>query len=455
VAEIAVDKYYQLINGGNVVTAADILSKKKKIAVVGLGYVGLPLAVAFASVAEVIGFDISERKIRQLTEGFDATGEVGPDALAAAPITFTCDAARLEEACFLVVTVPTPIDRFKKPDLSPVESATRLIGRHLVSGSIVVYESTVYPGVTEETCVPILEAESGLICGRDFKVGYSPERINPGDKVHTVDKITKVVSGQDIETLATVAEVYESIIVAGVHRASSIKVAEAAKVIENTQRDLNIALMNELALIFNKLGIPTLDVLEAAGTKWNFLPFRPGLVGGHCIGVDPYYLTHKAEEIGYHPHVILAGREINDDMGKYIAQMTVKKLIEAHKQVKGARILILGLTFKENVPDIRNTRVVDIISELKDFGLDVLVHDPCADSEETREEYDIELVRLEEVGKVDGVVLAVAHRQFEELDPIRLKGLCGNGNGCGVVVDVKGFLDGARITESGLTYWSL
>jgi UDP-N-acetyl-D-galactosamine dehydrogenase len=438
-----------------VVTAADILSKRKKIAIVGLGYVGLPLAVAFAGVAEVIGFDVSERKIRQLSEGHDATGEVGAAALTAASITFTRDAARLGEASFFIVTVPTPIDRFKKPDLSSVEAASRLVGRHLATGSIVVYESTVYPGVTEDICVPILEAESGLTCGRDFKVGYSPERINPGDKVHTVDKITKVVSGQDADALATVAEVYESIIIAGVHRASSIRVAEAAKVIENTQRDLNIALMNELALIFNKMGIPTLDVLEAAGTKWNFLPFRPGLVGGHCIGVDPYYLTHKAEEIGYHPHVILAGREINDDMGRYIAQMTVKKLIEAHKQVRDARILVLGLTFKENVPDIRNTRVMDIISELKDFGLEAVVHDPCADAGEAREEYGIELVRLEDVGKVDGVVLAVAHRQFEALHPRKLKELCANGNGRGVVVDVKGILDGTQVAQAGLTYWAL
>ncbi len=332
------------------VSIEQIKNRNAKIAVVGLGYVGLPLAAAFGHKADVIGFDIDERKMAQLREGNDTTGELTSAQLAATRLDYTTDPARLKEAQFLIVTVPTPIDGNNKPDLRPIESASRMIGANLAPGSIVVYESTVYPGVTEEIAVPILEEVSGLKCGVDFKVGYSPERINPGDKVHTVDKIIKVVAGQDTETLETVAQVYELVITAGVHRAASIKVAEAAKVIENTQRDLNIALMNELALIFGRMGIPTRDVLAAAGTKWNFLPFTPGLVGGHCIGVDPYYLTYKAEQIGYHPQVILAGRRINDGMGKHVAEQTVKKLIVADKAVKGARVLILGLTFKENCP---------------------------------------------------------------------------------------------------------
>ena len=437
------------------ITADAIIGGQKKIAVIGLGYVGLPLAVAFAKKTQVIGFDISQRKIDQLCEGYDATGEVCRDELAKAAIELTSDPARLRDASFLIVTVPTPIDDHKKPDLRPVESASRLIGQNLAPGSIVVYESTVYPGVTEDICVPLLEAESGLKCGEGFKVGYSPERINPGDKVHTVDKIVKVVSGQDAETLDTVAQVYGAVVTAGIHRASSIKVAEAAKVIENTQRDLNIALMNELAIIFNKLDIPTRDVLAAAGTKWNFLNFTPGLVGGHCIGVDPFYLTFKAEEVGYYPQVILSGRRINDGMGKYVAENTVKKLIRAGKAVKGARVLVLGLTFKENVPDIRNTKVVDIIAELRDYEVEVLVHDPVASAEETRHEYGFDLVSLEAVGHVDAVVLAVAHEQFKSLGPVQLKALCDNGNGCGVVVDVKNLLERDEVEGQGMGYWSL
>ena len=437
------------------ITADEILGGQQKIAVVGLGYVGLPLAIALAKKARVVGFDISRRKVEQLRRGYDATGEVEAAELAQSTIELTDDAARLREASFLIVTVPTPIDDHKKPDLRPVESASRLIGRNLAPGSIVVYESTVYPGVTEDICVPLLEQESGLKCGAGFKVGYSPERINPGDKVHTVDKIVKVVAGQDEETLETVARVYAAVVTAGVHRASSIKVAEAAKVIENTQRDLNIALMNELAIIFNKLDIPTRDVLAAAGTKWNFLNFTPGLVGGHCIGVDPFYLTFKAEEIGYYPQVILAGRRINDGMGKYVAENTVKQLIRAGKAVKGARVLVLGLTFKENVPDIRNTKVVDIIAELRDYEVDVLVHDPVADPVEAREEYGLELVGLDAVGQVDGVVLAVAHEVFRGISVERLHELCGNGNGCGVVVDVKGMLDRPAIESKELWYWGL
>jgi UDP-N-acetyl-D-glucosamine/UDP-N-acetyl-D-galactosamine dehydrogenase len=437
------------------VTADQIKKGNARIAVVGLGYVGLPLAAAFGHKAKVVGYDISEKKISELRRGFDATGEMSRDDLASTRVDYTMEPARLREARFIIVTVPTPIDAHRSPDLRPVISSSTAIGRNLSPGSIIVYESTVYPGVTEEICVPILEKESGLKCGRDFKVGYSPERINPGDKVHTIDKIVKVVSGQDAETLETVAEVYEMVVSAGVYRASSIKVAEAAKVIENTQRDLNIALMNELAIIFNRMDIPTRDVLEAAGTKWNFLRFTPGLVGGHCIGVDPYYLTYKAEEIGYNPQVILAGRRINDGMGKYVAEMTVKKMIQADKAVKGARVLVLGLTFKENVPDIRNSKVVDILRELEEYEIETLVHDPMADPEEARHEYGIDLVRLEDVGDVDAIVWAVSHEAFSNLTPRRLKEICCNGNRNGVVMDVKSALRRSEVEEEGLVYWSL
>ncbi|PLX89874.1 MAG: nucleotide sugar dehydrogenase [Desulfuromonas sp.] len=435
-----------------VITVQQILDRQAKVAVIGLGYVGLPLAAAFGKQVDVIGFDIHAGKIQQLRDGFDATGELTADELKATTIDYTTDPARIGEASFLIVTVPTPIDNNKKPDLTPLESASRTIGQNLEKGAIIVYESTVYPGVTEDVCVPILERESGLTCGVDFKVGYSPERINPGDKVHTVDKIVKVVSGQDGETLETVAQVYEMIVTAGVHRAASIKVAEAAKVIENTQRDLNIALMNELALIFGRMGIPTMDVLAAAGTKWNFLPFTPGLVGGHCIGVDPYYLTYKAEEIGYLPQVILAGRRINDGMGKYVAENCIKKMIQADKAIKGTRVLVLGLTFKENCPDIRNSKVIDIIHELEDYGVQVLVHDPMACAEETRAEYGIELVDLDNVSGVDAIVWAVAHGAFSDLDPVRLKQLCA---GQGVVIDVKNVLERRDVEKTGLSYWSL
>ncbi len=437
------------------VTINAIRKRKAKIAVVGLGYVGLPLAAALGHHAEVIGFDIDARKLAQLRDGLDATGELSAEQLAATRIDYTADPARLHEAQFLIVTVPTPLCKNKRPDLEPLRSASTAIGRFLAAGSIVVYESTVYPGLTEEFCVPILEAESGLKCGVDFKVGYSPERINPGDKVHTIDKIIKVVSGQDAETLETVAQVYELVVTAGVHRAASIKVAEAAKVIENTQRDLNIALMNELALIFGKMGIATRDVLAAAGTKWNFLPFTPGLVGGHCIGVDPYYLTYKAESIGYLPQVILAGRRINDGMGKHVAEQTIKHLIRADKAVKGARVLVLGLTFKENCPDIRNSKVVDIVTELQDYGVEVLVHDPMADPAAARHEYGFDLVDLDGVAPVDGVVWAVAHKAFAGITPKKLKELCGNGNGCGMVMDVKGVLERGAVEGEGLAYWSL
>lgn len=437
------------------VTIEDITTKEARIAVVGLGYVGLPLAAAFGRKVDVLGFEIDEIKVTQLRDGFDVTGEQTSEELASTKIDYTTDPAKIKTADFIIVTVPTPIDKNNTPDLRPMESASRMIGQNLKAGAIVVYESTVYPGVTEEICVPILEAESGLKCGADFKVGYSPERINPGDKVHTVDKIVKVVSGQDEETLETVARVYELVITAGVHRASSIKVAEAAKVIENTQRDLNIALINELALIFNKLDIPTMDVLAAAGTKWNFLKFTPGLVGGHCIGVDPYYLTHKAEQIGYLPQVILAGRRINDGMGKYVAENTVKQMIKVAKVIKDSRVLILGLTFKEDVPDIRNTKVVDIVHELEDYGVEVLIHDPLASAEEARLEYRLDLSDLDAVGKVDAIIYAVGHKAYAEMTADKLAKLCGNGNGTGVVVDVKCQLEKTEIEASGLSYWTL
>jgi len=437
------------------VTIEEISNKQAKVAVVGLGYVGLPLAAAFGKQVDVIGFEIHLEKVEQLKSGFDATGELTSEDLKNTTIQYTTDPEDLKSADFIIVTVPTPIDENNNPDLTPMEKASTTIGQNLKKGTIVVYESTVYPGVTEDICVPILEQESGLKCGIDFKVGYSPERINPGDKVHTVDKIIKVVSGMDDETLDTIAQVYELIITAGVHRASSIKVAEAAKVIENTQRDLNIALINELALIFNKLDIPTMDVLAAAGTKWNFLKFTPGLVGGHCIGVDPYYLTHKAEQIGYLPQVILAGRRINDGMGKYVAENTVKQMILSGKIIKGARVLILGLTFKEDVPDIRNTKVVDIVTELKDYGVEVMIHDPLANSAETLHEYGLTLIDLSNVGKVDAVIYAVSHKAFANMTTQTFVDFCSNGSGRGIVVDVKNTLNRDEIEAAGLSYWSL
>lgn len=437
------------------VNLEQIAGRKEKIAVVGLGYVGLPLAVAFGRCCDTIGFDIDSDKVEQLKTNYDATGEVSAEQLERTEVYYTTDADQLAQASFIVVTVPTPIDINHNPDLTPVRSSTITIGKNMGPGTIVVYESTVYPGVTEDICVPLLEEHSGLKCGVDFKVGYSPERINPGDKVHTVDKITKVVSGQDDETLDTVAGVYEMIISAGVHRARSIKVAEAAKVIENTQRDLNIALMNELSIIFGMLDIPTKDVLAAAGTKWNFLPFTPGLVGGHCIGVDPYYLTHKAEEIGYNPQVILAGRRINDGMGKYVAENTVKKMIAAGKMIKGAKVLVLGLTFKENVPDIRNTRVIDVVRELEEYEIEVLVNDPVADAVAARHEYGVQLTSLADVGKVDAIVWAVPHEQYIATPLSQFRDMCSNGNGPGVLIDVKSVVDAVQVRELGFIYWSL
>lgn len=435
------------------ITFEDIASGVSEVAVVGLGYVGLPLAVALGDHFKVIGFDISRPRIEELREGKDSTREVAPERLARARVEYTDDPARLAGAGVIVVAVPTPIDGNRKPDLRPVVGATATVGAHMRAGCIVVYESTVYPGLTEEICVPLLEEKSGLTCGRDFTVGYSPERINPGDKVHTLESIVKVVAGQDQTTADLLARFYASIVRAGVHRASSIKVAEAAKVIENTQRDLNIALMNELALIFDRMGIDTNEVLEAAGTKWNFLPFRPGLVGGHCIGVDPYYLTFKAESIGFHPQVILAGRRINDGMGKFIAEKTIKAMIDAGCLIKGARVGLLGLTFKENVPDLRNSRVEDIIHELSDYHVDVLVHDPLADAEEAKEEYGVDLLPLPELMQLDALILAVSHAEFAQLDAGRIAAMFKNPKN-GIIIDVKGFLDRDALSRD-FRYWRL
>ncbi len=425
----------------------------QKVAVVGLGYVGLPLAIAFGKKISTIGFDISDAKIENYNKGIDLMGEVDEEDFAAAKhITFTSDPQRIREADMIIVAVPTPINQSHLPDLKHITASSRTVGENMSPGSTVIYESTVYPGVTEDVCVPVLEEASGLKCGRDFKVGYSPERINPGDKEHTLEKIVKVVAGQDQETLDKVAELYEMVVEAGVHRAESIKVAEAAKVIENTQRDLNIALMNELAIIFNRLGIDTKAVLEAAGTKWNFLPFRPGLVGGHCIGVDPYYLTYCAQQTGYRPEVILAGRRINDSMGAYIAQRTVKELIHAGIRVQGARVVILGLTFKENCPDIRNTKVLDIVDELKDYGITPLIHDPVADPKEAMEVYGIKLLR-ELPASTDCVIAAVAHQEYKDMGADAIRDLLVPDKG--IVIDVKGLFSRKDFPMDNVKYWRL
>ncbi len=428
------------------------MSHGRTISVVGLGYVGLPVAVAFGRQQQVIGFDIDPVRIEELKQGIERTNEVDPAELVKSDIHFTCDPQELKGADFHIVAVPTPVDEAKRPDLTPVLKASETVGSILKQGDIVVYESTVYPGATEEDCVPVLERCSGLKAGTDFHVGYSPERINPGDREHTFTTITKVVSGDDAETLETVARVYESVVTAGVHRAATIRVAEAAKVIENTQRDLNIALMNELALIFNRMGIDTRDVLAAAGTKWNFLPFDPGLVGGHCIGVDPYYLTHKATMVGYHPQVILAGRRINDGMGEYVASATVKQLIHAGHNVKGSTVTVLGFTFKENVPDLRNTRVIDIVRELRDYGITVQVHDPEADPQEAHEEYGISLLEESSLAPADAVIFAVPHRQYLERGWDLVTSLLDGGEG--PVLDIKARLDRVSV-PAGVSLWRL
>ena len=430
-----------------------LLKGEEKLSLVGLGYVGMPIAVAFAKKIKVVGYDLNAKKIELYKSGIDPTREVGDEAIKQTTVEFTADETKLREAKFHVVAVPTPVNDDHTPDLTPVEGASRILGRNLTKGSIVVYESTVYPGVTEDVCVPILEKESGLKCGVDFKVGYSPERINPGDKVHRLETITKIVSGMDDETLDVVAKVYELVVEAGVHRASCIKVAEAAKVIENSQRDINIAFMNELSIIFNKLGIDTKSVLEAAGTKWNFLKFFPGLVGGHCIGVDPYYLTYKAEQAGYHSQVILSGRRINDDMGKYVAENVVKNLIKAGKAVKDAKVAILGFTFKENCPDTRNSKVFDIVKELREYGIEPIIADPTADYEEAKHLYGVDFVDMNTISGCDAVVLAVAHDEFAKLTMAEVDKLFGEGQK--VLLDIKGLLNRKEYENAGYSYWRL
>jgi len=423
------------------------------VAVVGLGYVGLPLAVEFGKKFETIGFDLSKAKIDAYRKHIDPTKEVSTEELkAATKLHVTNDPADIAKAEYIVVAVPTPIDEAHQPDFRPLIGASTTVGQNMKKGAIVIYESTVYPGATEEVCVPILEKQSGLIWKKDFHVGYSPERINPGDKEHTLTRIVKVVSGDDEETLKKVAELYESVIVAGVHRTSSIKAAEAAKVIENTQRDLNIALMNELAVIFNRIGIDTLEVLEAAGTKWNFLPFRPGLVGGHCIGVDPYYLTHKADMLGYHPEVILAGRRINDNMGKFVAEQTIKQMIKTGSSVMGSKVIVLGLTFKENCPDLRNSRVIDVINELRDYGVEVFVHDPVPSKEEAHEEYGIDLVDWDNLPVADAIVAAVSHKEFLNNGPEHFKAKIKPG---GCFIDIKSQFNVDALKNAGLLFWRL
>lgn len=432
-----------------------IVKGEEKIALVGLGYVGMPIAVAFAKKVKVVGFDLNEAKIKLYQSGIDPTNEVGDAAIKEAKVEFTADEKKLQEAKFFIVAVPTPVNDDHTPDLTPVEGASRIVGRNLTEGSVVVFESTVYPGVTEEICVPILEKESGLKCGTDFKIGYSPERINPGDKVHRLETITKIVSGMDEETLDTVAKVYELVVDAGVYRAESIKVAEAAKVIENSQRDINIAFMNELSIIFNKMGIDTKAVLEAAGTKWNFLKFFPGLVGGHCIGVDPYYLTYKAEQMGYHSQIILSGRRINDDMGKYVAESLVKNLIKSDLAVKGARVAILGFTFKENCPDTRNTKVIDIYNELREYGITPMVVDPAADAGEAKRLYGIDFASIDQVKNMDAVIVAVAHDQFADLKKEQIRSFYKPENGKKVLSDIKGILNRDEYGADEFCYWRL
>jgi len=433
-----------------------IVNKDEKISLVGLGYVGMPIAVAFAKKADVLGFDINEEKIEEYKGGMDPTNEVGDQAIKDTTVDFTADASRLQEAKFHIVAVPTPITEDNVPNLSPLEAASKTVGQNLTEGSIVVYESTVYPGVTEDVCIPILEEESGLTHGEDFKVGFSPERINPGDKENRLETIVKVVSGSDDEALDIIAQIYELVVDAGVYKAESIRVAEAAKVIENAQRDINIAFMNELSIIFNMMDIDTKAVLEAAGTKWNFLNFTPGLVGGHCIGVDPYYLTYRAEQLGYHPDVVLAGREINDGMGKYVAESLVKELIQADVNIKRAKVAVLGFTFKENVPDFRNTRVIDIVDELKDYGIKPLIHDPQADFDEVYDEYGIEMDTYEDIKDMDAIILTVNHDEYKALTKEDFDKLYkDDANSSKVMIDVKGMLDRNEVETNGYNYFRL
>ncbi|MBQ7615506.1 MAG: nucleotide sugar dehydrogenase [Butyrivibrio sp.] len=432
-----------------------LLAGEEKLSLVGLGYVGMPIAVAYAKKIKVVGYDFNAEKVELYKRGIDPTREVGDEAIKETSVEFTADPEKLRECKFHVVAVPTPVNDDHTPDLSPVEGASHTLGKYLTKGSVVVYESTVYPGVTEDICVPILEQESGLKCGVDFKIGYSPERINPGDKVHRLDTITKIVSGMDEETLDTVAKVYSLVALAGVYKAQSIKVAEAAKVIENSQRDINIAFMNELSMIFHKMDIDTKSVLEAAGTKWNFLHFFPGLVGGHCIGVDPYYLTYKAEELGYHSQIILSGRRINDDMGKYIAESCVKNLIAADIPVKNAKVAIFGFTFKENCPDTRNTKVIDIYNELGEYGIKPVVVDPEADSDEAKRLYGIEFDSIDSIKDMDAVIVAVAHEAFKGYKPENIAKFFNPARKTKVFLDIKGIYDMNEYKAPEFDYWRL
>ncbi|MFC7786761.1 nucleotide sugar dehydrogenase [Rossellomorea sp. GCM10028870] len=434
----------------------ELINKQEKLAVIGLGYVGMPIAVAFGKKIDVIGFDLNNNKIELYKSGIDPTNEVGNEEIMQSTVEFTSDEKKLKEAKFHIVAVPTPINSDKTPDLSPVEGASRIIGRNLTKGSIVVYESTVYPGVTEDICIPILESESGLKCGVDFKVGYSPERINPGDKVHTLEKIIKIVSGMDEESLEEISKVYELVIEAGVHKASSIKVAEAAKVVENSQRDINIAFMNELSMVFDRMDINTNDVIEAMNTKWNALKFYPGLVGGHCIGVDPYYFVYEAEKLGYHSQIILSGRKINDGMGKFVADAIIKELILANKIVKQSKVVILGLTFKENCPDIRNSKVIDIVKGLNEYGIEPVIVDPQADPGDVDREYNLGLEEISSIDNADCLVFAVSHDEFKNLDWKQIDQMfIQSNNNEKVVVDVKGILDKAETERKGYRYWGL
>ncbi|MCT4597617.1 MAG: nucleotide sugar dehydrogenase [Vallitalea sp.] len=430
-----------------------IIKGEEKIAVIGLGYVGVPLAISFAKKVNVIGFDINKEKVEKYKQGIDPTNELNKGDLDSTSIFFTSHEKELRKAKFHIIAVPTPINDDKTPNLSHLKSACKIVGRNLSNNSIVVFESTVFPGVTEEICMPILEKESGLVCGKDFKIGYSPERINPGDKVHTLEKITKIVSGMDDDALENIAKIYEIIIKAGIYKSKSIKVAESAKVIENAQRDINIAFMNELSIIFNNMNINTKEVLEAADTKWNFLSFSPGLVGGHCIGVDPYYFTYKAEQLGYHSQIILAGRRINDNMSKYVAENIVKMLISADKKIKDAKVAILGITFKENCPDIRNTKVIDIINKLLEYGIKVIVSDPVANKDEVMKEYNIELVDTDAINDIDAIVFAVSHNEFNIIDLDKIKEMHNNQKP--ILIDVKGIFNKQDIKEIEGLYWSL
>ena len=433
-----------------------IINRDEKIAIVGLGYVGMPIAVAFAKKVDIIGFDLNKQKIELYRTGIDPTNEVGDNEIKNTTVIFTEDESKLKEAKFHIVAVPTPINSDKTPDLSPVEGASKIVGRNLTKGSIVVYESTVYPGVTEDICIPILEKESGLKCGIDFKIGYSPERINPGDKVHRLENIIKIVSGMDEESLNEIAKVYELVIEAGVHKATSIKVAEAAKVVENSQRDINIAFMNELAMVFDRMGIDTKEVVEAMNTKWNALGFTPGLVGGHCIGVDPYYFVYEAEKLGYHSQIVLSGRKINDGMGQFVADAIIKKLILANKVVRQSKVVILGMSFKENTPDSRNSKVIDIINNLREYGIEPVIVDPVADADEAKHEYEIDLVDIADVKNADCLVLAVAHDVFKQMSWDKIDSFYGDyENQEKVLIDVKSIFNKEEIQEKGYSYWRL